>query len=177
MMLSVKIFRKRSSLAFKRDSGAPNDWHNNDGVNSQDVFELLDGDAVIFSCPAQTVANAEGLIDGVHEYDTLAPGKFQIRTFVEPRAFRCDVHGIVGALTLHGDLIGPDSCTPTNPSRWLIHDWKNHADPPTDTRVAWSAGCIVLPDACLETFNGFLRGHGLTHGDHIPAEIIEEGDS
>jgi hypothetical protein len=187
-MLKYKIFRKAASLNFKRDPSAPNDWHNNDGVNSQDILELCDDDEVIFSCPSQTVSNAEGLIKGAHEYDTIAPGKFFIRAFVDPRAFKCQPHGIVGATTKHGDLIRSDvdkhgkptekdSTTGSNLSRWLVHDWKDHNNPPKDTRVAWSAGCFVEPDADLVRLNTILLARGVKPYALIPAELFEESKS
>jgi len=176
-MLNIRIFRKFISLSYRRDPPGPDAWHTQDANNSLDVFEFLDDDKVLMTSAAQTVANAEGLIDGVHEYDTIAPGEFSICAYVEQREFKCFPHGIVGAITKRGEPILADSTTLTNKSRWLVHDWKNHTDPPVDTRVAWSAGCIVLPDEGLTQFNKLLDDNGVLPGILIPTELFEEGES
>jgi hypothetical protein len=182
-MLSIKIIRKKISYAYQRDPSKGFDWHNNDANNSLDDFWVFDDIHRIMVCSVQTVSNAEGLIDGVHFYDTIKPGRFFLRAFVDPRAFKCQPHGIVGARTLHGDLIvaslgknglpdDDDSTTATNKSRWLMHDLKNHDG--VDTRVAWSAGCIVVPDRDLDSFNTLLSGHGVKKFDLIPVDLLDE---
>jgi hypothetical protein len=119
----------------------------------------------------QTVANLEGLDPGVHIYDTIAPGPFKLRFRVDPRDFQCQPNGICNAVTLRGDVIGDDSCTATNKSRWLNHDWefpKSSGKPAgQDTRVAWSAGCFVQPDLELRQFNAALIAQGVKPGDLI----------
>ena len=174
MALHIRIVRKLASLNYKRNPPALDAWHTNDANNSLDEFTLLDGETVLFHCHAQTVANMEGLDDGVHEYDTIAPGSFGLRAFVEPRAFKCQPHGIVYAKTKRGDVVRSDSTTKANASRWLVHDWKNHDG--VDTRVAWSAGCFVLRDTDLEAFSSVLRLRGVKPGDVIPGDLFEEGD-
>lgn len=108
--------------------------------------------------------------------DTIAPGPFAVRLFVEQRDFWCDPHGIIRAKTLGGEVIGEDSTTPTNKSRWLIHDWQKHrsaAPKGTDTSVAWSAGCFVELDAKLAELNNILRGRGYKTGDVIEGVLVE----
>lgn len=176
-MLKIIVTRKLASLSYLRDPRSGFDWHNNDANDSLDSFTLQDADTeeTLFSCRAQTVANLEGLDPGVHFYDTLAPGPFRLRAFVDPRAFKCQPHGIVGAVTKHGDQIGDDSTTPANKSRWLMHNWMDHNG--ADTRVAWSAGCIVVPDADLDRFNALLSERGVQAGELIEGMLFEEGDS
>jgi hypothetical protein len=189
-MLKISVYRCRASLEYQRDPNAGFDWHNSDHHNSLDTFSVLDDQTnqIIFSAKAQTVANAEGLIAGVHFYDTIAPGKFQLRAFVDPRAFKCQPHGIVNAITKRGEYIladppgngtpgEDDSTTLTNQSRWLVHDWRNHANPPQDTRVAWSAGCFVIADADLDRLNILLHDKGVIPGDLIDGILQEEGES
>jgi hypothetical protein len=171
--MKVRVIRRVASWNY-RHPGA-DAWHQQDANNSRDLFEVYDDQGILLQrLYCQTVANAEGLIAGVHEYDTILPGRFQIKAFVDPRSFKCQPHGIIGATTKHGEQIADDSTTETNKSRWLIHDWKNHDG--TDTRVAWSAGCIILQDADLESFNSLLRSSGINPGDLIDAELFEEVD-
>ena len=168
MNLNIIVYRARASLKYQRDPAKGNDWHNNDANNSMDTFVLKNEDTgtVLFTCKVQSVANAEGLIAGVHQYDTLAPGPFALKAFVAQRAFACQPHGIVNALTLRGDHIDLDSVTADNLSRWLMHDWRGHDG--KDTRVAWSAGCLVVADADLERFSAILRLQGINPGNIIP---------
>lgn len=242
--MQVKVFRKRISLSYLKDPSKPFDWHNNDANNALDVLEVYDdsGERAIVSA-VQTVANMEGLSPGVHFYDTIIPGKFFLRYGVEPRAFRCQPLGIVGATTRNGDFVmgevkacrtcqflnrtsgkcegyetprdalplgacskfrlwsdlahrqpitaledqpapewlgvmptDNDSTTVSNKSRWLEHDRKDHDG--KDTRVAWSAGCIVhRDDADLEAINALCASSGIKPGDLIPCELFEEGES
>jgi len=172
MDLNIRIHRKAASFQYMRWPERPPAWDNNDGNNSLDRFELfLEGD-VILSCPVQTVANLAGISVAVHASDTIAAGEFFIRAFVHPRLYKCRPHGIVGARTLKGDLIGADSTTDTNKLRWLVHDWKNYSN--VETRVAWSAGCFVLPIKALELFNQTIITHGVKKGQLVPCSLIEE---
>lgn len=182
-MLHIHILRKKISHQYQRDPSKGFAWDNNDFNNSLDDFWVFDDDDKIMVCSVQTVANAEGLIAGVHHYDTLAPGSFFLRAFVDPRSFKCQPHGIIGATTIKGDAImksvdksgvptDDDSTTSNNKSRWLMHDLKNHLG--VDTRVAWSAGCIVAHDPDLDSFNTLLLGHGVERFDLIPVELEEE---
>ncbi len=207
--MHVRIIRKLESLKYLRDPGAPFDWHNNDGNNALDSLEVFEEDGTLaIRTSVQTIANMEGLDPGVHFSDTIVPGKFSLRYGVDPRSFRCQPFGIVGATTRNGDLIiaeiAPekktaendsavpeekpaanqfasgkptenDSTTATNKSRWLVHDRKDHIG--VDTRVCWSAGCVVFQDnSALEAFNLLCATSGLKPGDLIPAELFEEVD-
>jgi hypothetical protein len=178
--MSLKIIVQRASLSLRplRNPIAGPAWDNNDGNNSLDLLTLFDGDTPLFSCHAQTVANLEGLDPGVHYYDTIAPGPFQLRFRVDPRDFQCQPNGICNTKTLAGDAIGADSTTAANKSRWLNHSWqfpRSSGKPPTeDTRVAWSAGCFVMKDADLIQFNSILAARGVNPGDLIDGILEQE---
>lgn len=160
----ITVIRRPESLLFKRWPRKPDDWGNNDDNNSLDHFAFEDdletagGSHLLFECKAQTVSN----IPGGRFLHTLAPGPFQLRLFVDPRAFRGRVHGICNALDLEGQQIDGRSIQPIvgkhgepiSLDRWLMHDWQKHApaEDGEDTRVAWSAGCIVVPDLDLMRF-------------------------
>jgi hypothetical protein len=171
MSLKIIVIRSRLSLSYMRDPAKPAAYDNNDGNNSLDQFTLFDGDTPLFSCRAQTVSNLEGLDAGVHYMDTVAPGPFTLDFQVPPRAFQCKPNGICNTKTLAGDIIGADCTTLTNKSRWLNHDWEFPAGsghpPGQDTRVAWSAGCFVVPDLDLRKFNATLINLGIQPGDLI----------
>lgn len=186
--LVIRITRSRLSLQPLRDPAKPADWSNSDGNNSLDQFGLYADDGVaenryipLFTCHAQTVCNLEGLAAGSQSVDaryedTIAPGPFELRAFVEPRQFWCQPHGVCNARTLGGDAINGNCVTRTNPNRWLMHDWRKLKPQPDaqDCRVAWSAGCIVVADADLERFSQLLLHYGITPGDLISGEIIME---
>jgi hypothetical protein len=179
MSLFIHISRCRLSLQYKRKPDAPSAWDNNDGNNSLDTFTLFDGDTKLFACLAQTVANLEGLSDGVHFYDTVAPGSFQLVYQVDQRDYQCRPNGICNCKTLRGDVVGPDCTTATNKDRWLHHDWEfpRSSGKPAgqDTRVAWSAGCFVVPDLDLRKFNAILENVGVKPGDLISGILEMEG--
>ena len=175
--MKFRVIRKKSSYDYKVKPTVDGDWDNQKQNNSQDRLQLLeDTGELVFDCPSQTVANLETLDDGVHFLDTIAPGPFSIKLFVDPRDFWCQPHGIIRAKTLGGDEIGDDSTTATNQARWLAHDWEKHksaAARGSDTSVAWSAGCFVEPDANLTKLNFLLLSRGYKMGDIIDGELIE----
>ena len=177
MILIVR--RNLLSYQYRRDASKPAAWGNNDANNSLDLLTLYDDTTPLFSCRLQTVSNLEGLDPGVLYQHTLAPGTFQLRFQVPKRAFYCDVNGLCNAKTLGGDTIGPDSVRLGHPDdpRWLNHDWEfpsNTGRPAgQDTRVAWSAGCFVMPDVDLIEFNHYLAQHGVKAGDLVDG-ILED---
>lgn len=177
MSLHILVVRKKLSLQYLRNPSKPPDWGNNDANNSGDTWALLDGDTLLFSGPVQTVANLEGLDPGVKFTDTIAPGTFQLRYQVEQRDFQCQPNGLCLCRTMAGDWIDLNSVTPSNPSRWLNHDWEfpRSSGKPAgqDTRVAWSAGCFVQPDLDLRKCNAILAQRGVKPGDMIPG-VLEE---
>lgn len=175
--MKFRVIRKKSSYDYKFTPSQPGDWDNQKRNNSQDRLQLLeDTGELVFDSPSQTVANLETLDAGVHFLDSVAPGPFSIRLWVEQRDFWCWPHGIIRAKTMGSDQIDENSVTPTNISRWLVHDWQKHrsaAPQGTDTSVAWSAGCFVEPDAKLKELGQILTGRGYKSGDIIDGELIE----
>ena len=174
--MNIKIQRNKASYDYRRDPSKPFAWDNNDNNNSLDTFILFDDDGIeLMRTPIQTVSNTEGIIGGDKFLDTVAPGGFYIKTDVERRSFYPRIHGIVSAKTMAGELIGQDSTTPTNQSRWLVHDWQKlkPVGPGQDTRVAWSAGCFVMPDAALVHFGQIIDAHQLPAGSLITG-ILED---
>lgn len=175
--MKFRVIRKKSSYDYKYQLSLNGDWDNQKKNNSQDRLQLLEDDGtLVFDSPSQTIANLETLDAGIHFTDSIAPGTFAIKLFVEQRDFWCQPHGIIRAKTLAGDTIDNNSVTPTNKSRWLVHDWQKHrsaAPQGTDTSVAWSAGCFVEPDAQLSALNQLLLGRGYKEGDIIDGELVE----
>ena len=178
-MLNIRIVRKKASLEYRRDPNAPFDWHNNDANNSLDQFFVKDGDKILFICPVQSVSNMEGLDPTVHFYDTIAPGDFYLKAFRAeqyPTQHYGRIHGVVRATTLNGDVINDDSVTTTNSSPWLVHDWTKIKpnNPNQDTRVAWSAGCLVITDYGLEKLGGFFDQYSIKAGALVPVRLTME---
>ena len=176
-MLTIKIFRYKKSLDY-RNGAIPTTgmdlWHVNDSHNSLDYFEVLDEGKVIFHCPAQTVSNMEGLDPDVHFTDTIKEGPLILKAFVDPRQHQGRVHGICRTYTMAGDYITSDSTTAKNKLRWLCHDWQVLKPKMGDTRVAWSAGCIILSDKDLEDLGILFDGYGITPDILITGELIQE---
>jgi hypothetical protein len=180
----IHVYRRPESLHFKRWPDKSDDWGNNDANNSLDRFvyeddlETAGGSHLLFECKAQTVSN----IPGGRFENTLAPGPFQLRLFVDPRAFRGRIHGICNASDIEGDTINDKSIQsvqgkhgePISYDRWLMHDWQKHAPAPEgeDTRVAWSAGCIVIPDLDLMRFGIIMDELYRLAGELIDGEIV-----
>lgn len=177
-MISIKVVRQVASLTPKRWPEKPDDWGNNDGNNSLDDFAIYDGLMRLFSCSAQTVVN----IPGGRYLDTIAPGPFQLRAFVEPRKFYGRIHGICNTFDLEGQQIDGRSIQPVpgkdgaplSIDRWLMHDWqKLRPSPPMQlTRVAWSAGCFVVLPMVLVHIGFIFDQYGIQPGDFIPGELI-----
>lgn len=176
-MLHVVVTRKRCSYDYVRDKTKSFDWHNNDNNNAKDTYEIFDGATSLLRCPCQSVSNMEGL-DATSKFkDTIAPGTFQLKAFVEGRQHYGKVHGICGTKTIGGETIDQNSVTPTNKLRTLNHDWQklSPANPPgQDTRVAWSAGCLVIPDKDLEEVARIFTAFGVQPGQYVPAILVEE---
>lgn len=177
MALVIKIFRKKASLnPYKHES--KRDWSLNDANNSLDNYQLFEDSKVIFESKCQTVSNTEGIVPGAEYLSTLKPGKFYLRLWVEQRRFNCEVHGIIRAQTMKGDTINDASVVPWSGDRWLQHDWQKLKPQPAgqDTRVAWSAGCIILPTKEHARFNALLREKGKKPNDIIPIILTEESE-
>lgn len=169
---SVLIVRRRESYDYQRDKTRIADWGTNDKNNGLDSFLLYVDGMPRFEANCQTVANHPNS----RFNDTVAPGRFGIKLFVEPRLFSGKIHGIVGARDLEGDWIDFDSVQPTDLSRWLVHDnrelKKAPGDPDTTktTRVFWSAGCIVMAWESLAELNSIYTI--LKAPSVVPAELV-----
>lgn len=176
MNLELRIFRKELSLNPYRVSKLRS-WSNNDANNSLDRYVLIDGNEILFDSPVQTVSNCEGIVPGASYQDTIAPGEFELVLFQAQRKFNCPVHGIRRTKTIGGDYIGDDFCTINSTDRWLNHDWQKlkPQSPGIDCRVAWSAGCLILPTKRFAELNGIFVKLGLRSGFIIKGNLYMEG--
>jgi hypothetical protein len=179
--LFIRIIRKQASYKYKFDMQKIDSWENNKANNSLDDFILFVDEARMFVSKCQTIAN----IPFGRYMDTIAPGLFQIKCFVENRMKYGKIHGIINTFDLDGQKINEDSVeivkgkdgAPIDLARWLIHDWQSNKPKPEfyDTSVAWSAGCFVMPDNNLEVLGTLLSGsYNIKPGDIINGELIEE---
>lgn len=178
-MINILVIRKQESLNYKRSVPGPDLWHTNDNNNCLDSWIVQNDSIELFRCKCQTISNMEGLDPDVRFYDTISPGNFFIKAFRYKQYYTSHygrIHGIVGAITLHGDFINDDSVTKTNKTPWMVHDWQRLKPiaPGTDTRVAWSAGCIVLTDAGLVKTGDIFDANGIKPGDKVPCKLIME---
>lgn len=179
-MLNILIKRNIKSYDFKQNPQEKSSFENNWKNNSLDSFLLRDDKAIIFECKCQTVANycfgTMATADTVEYGDTIAPGDFTIKTFVEPRNFHGDIHGIVETRDIDGQWINHNAMQITEDGyqngRFLIHD-KFSFKTGEDTRYSWSAGCFILSSGDLRTFNSFLFDYKVQPGELIPG-ILEE---
>ena len=169
MNLKILIYRHKISHRYKRKPDEPDGWWNNDYNNMRDEFSLWAGEQRLFYAKCQTVANIPG---GRYE-DTIAPGPFKLKLFVEPRAFHCRIHGIVDAYDLEGQYVDFESVQDNDKNRWLVHDTqKLKPNPPGQlTRVAWSAGCFILEPKRLEELNTIFESYKLGPGDIVAGEL------
>lgn len=178
--LFVRVDRKKLSYEYKRYASLDDSWSNNDKNNMLDDFILFYNEALLFKAKCQSIAN----IPNGRFLDTLAPGKFQIKCFVENRNYYGRIHGIINAYDLDGQLINENSIetvkgkngAPIDFTRWLIHDTQKQKpnSPNILTRVAWSAGCLIMAPGDLEAFNEILDAYKVIPGELLNAEIVEE---
>jgi len=171
-MLFIRVERDTRSYNYKKNPKAKDAWDNNDGNNGLDTLSLFDYESCLFTVKCQTVAN---IPDG-RFVDTIAPGPFLIKCFLDKRNFYCDVHGICDTVDLENEYITKDSIQASNNLRWLIHDdQKLKPNSPNQlTRVLWSAGCFVLHKSDLEGLNDLLRAYGIKPGDTIDGELLDK---
>jgi hypothetical protein len=179
--LFIRVVRKQDSYKYKFDMAKIDSWENNKANNSLDDFILFVDEARMFTSKCQTVAN----IPFGRYTDTIVPGPFQIKCFVENRMKYGKIHGIINTYDLDGQKIDENSVetvkgkdgAPVDLMRWLIHDWQSNKPKSAnyDTSVAWSAGCFVMSDNNLETFGSLLSGsYGIKPGDIINGELVDE---
>lgn len=179
-MVKIEIIRRLCSYDFKADKSKPDSFENNWKNNSLDWLVLKENENELLRVKCQSVANycfgAMATADSVAHGDTVAPGFFTVRCFVEPRNFHGEIHAITRTRDLDGQWINHEAMQTTGKGfqngRWLIHDrfsFKTNSD----TNHAWSAGCFILSSADLERLNAVLHALKLQPGDEILGEVIE----
>lgn len=180
-MVNLQVERKRQSYDFKANRSKPDSFENNWKNNSLDRIVIRDGIAELCHFRCQTVANycfgAMATASTVTWGDTIAPGSFTVKAFVPPRNFHGEIHAITQTKDIDGEWIDHEAMQAAKNGfqngRWLIHDrfsFRLNAD----TSYAWSAGCIIMSSADLETFNRILRKLGISPGCLIPGTLIED---
>ena len=170
--IKIKILRDKLSYDFKYDENK-NDYKNNIRNNSIDTILILNSRkrAIFVSREVQTVAN--------HPHfdflDTIAPGKFKMRCFVEQRKYHGRIHGIVSARDLENQEIDCYSMQVENgyqKGRWLIHDrWSFEKE--RDLFNGYSGGCFVMSSRDLFNFNRVLERYGVVKNDILNCSLIE----
>jgi hypothetical protein len=178
--LKIKIERNKRSYQFRADPSKPDSFDNNWKNNSLDFLILSDGDKEAIRVQCQTVANycfgGQRPGDTRPDGDTVAPGEFQVKCFVPPRAFHGEIHAVTSTRDLDGQWIDRNAMQTTaggfQNGRWLIHDrWSEKTR--CDTNFAWSAGCIILASDDLELLNSYFKFYDIKSGDVIPGELVE----
>ncbi|MCM1321633.1 MAG: hypothetical protein NC041_07165 [Bacteroides sp.] len=180
--LKIEIWRDKRSYDFRADKSKPDSFENNWLHNSIDRIFLFQGNKILFTANCQSVANycfgAMASGDKLPHGDTIAPGKFTVRCFAEPRNFHGEIHAITNATDLDGQRIDRNamqiSAKGFQNGRWLIHD-RFSKKIGRDTNYAWSAGCFILSSFDLAGFNEKLKEAGVKQGDRITGEVIEQG--
>ncbi|MCL2210194.1 MAG: hypothetical protein FWC19_06480 [Treponema sp.] len=180
-MINIRVERKRQSYNFKADPSKPGSFENNWKNNSLDSIIIRDDHVVLALYRCQTVANycfgAMASAATVEFGDTIAPGNFTIKTFVEPRNFHGEIHGITRTRDIDGEWIDCNSMQTTKGGfqngRFLVHD-RYSFKTNSDTNHAWSAGCFILSSIDLASFNQVLKTYNVKPGDLISGTLIEE---
>jgi hypothetical protein len=179
--MNIVVYRTRKSFDYKVDPFAPSSFENNWKNNRQDWLVIKDDKAEIFRCRCQSVANycfgKGATADTVSYGDTIYPGRFFLKCFVDPRDFFGEIHAITKTTDYDGQLIDRHAMQTTKDGyqngRWLLHSMysKKLGD---DTTYAWSSGCIITSSADLKAFNTVLHAYKIQPGETIEGEIIED---
>lgn len=180
--LKIEVWRDKRSYDFCADKSKPDSFENNWLHNSIDHILLFKEEEVLFTANCQSVANycfgAMSPGDNLPHGDTIAPGEFTVRCFVEPRDFHGEIHAITDCTDLDGQRIDRNamqiSAKGFQNGRWLIHD-RFSKKIGRDTNYAWSAGCFILSSKDLEALNEILKKQGVKPGDLIPGKVFELG--
>jgi len=169
-MLNVIVERKKSSFDCKFNKNL-NSFENNIKNNTKDILKLYQGDELLFECAVQSVANHPSVTTD----NSIRAGKFEIKLFVEKRAFWNNVHGICNTTTKNGIAINENSVNAGSPDRFLIHDKQKNkpALENTETRNAYSAGCLIIASVHMNMMNKILVNKGCKPGDVILGYVIE----
>ena len=169
-MLTLNVVRNKISYDYKFDK-QKNSYENNVKNNSKDVIVLLKDNRPIFKAFCQTTANHPEFSFG----DTIRPGAFQVKCFVEHRQMHGEIHGIVNGYDLDGQKIDVFSMQVENgyqKGRWLIHDRFSFAKN-RDLNNAYSGGCFIMSSTDLVRFNEALRNLGVMPGTVINGNLME----
>ena len=177
--ITIKVERDKLSYDFKINP-KKSSFENNYKNNSLDWICIREGNKEYARFRCQTVANYcfgdNATADTVDFGDTIAPGEFFVKCFVEPRKFHGQIHGIIRTRDLDGQWINHESMQTTDKGfqngRWLIHD-RYSEKIGKDTNYAWSAGCFILASRDLEVFNKILVSFGVKPGDEIHGFLEE----
>jgi hypothetical protein len=177
--LFIRVERKLASYNYKFNINKPDSWDNNIANNMLDDFTFFVDEARMLWVKCQSISN----IPGGRFNDTIVPGPFQIKCFVDNRMKYGKIHGIINTYDLEGQRINENSVetivgkngAPIDLTRWLVHDLqKNKPElPNVDTKVAWSAGCIIMSDVNLEVLGVLLDAYKVMPGDIIDGELVE----
>lgn len=178
-MLKIIVQRSKSSYHYKYKPAQESGFDNNCKNNARDWLVLMYNDKELFRCRCQSVHNYDwgrNKSNGKLAYgDTIAPGKFQVRLFADPRKYHGEVHEIINAVDMDGHKINSMAMQIVRGEyygRWLIHDRYSNVSG-HDMAYAWSAGCIILRSTDLVFFNNALISAGCAKGDIIAGEIFE----
>lgn len=180
-MLNIRLIRNLKSYDFRADINKPDSFENNWKNNSLDRLILRDDNANLCNFRCQSVANycfgSQLTATTVAHGDTIAPGNFTLKAFVQPRSFHGEIHAITRTRDIDGEWIDHEAMQTARNGfqngRWLVHD-RFSFKTGEDTRYAWSAGCFILSSDDLETFNSLLKMYEVKPGDLIPGLIIED---
>ena len=172
MKLEYRIIRRKLSYDYKYDSNL-NTFSNNIKNNMRDILKLIDIDTGndLFICnQVQTVANHPKM----KLSDTVKIGNFQVKHFVDKRAYINDVHGIINGTDINNQSIDNYSMQQDEKryiGRWLIHDT---FDPKLQRETSgYSGGCFIMKPDKLKQLNNILILAGIKKNDIIDG-ILEE---
>lgn len=147
----------------------------NNAIDAMYIVNESDKKKILWAFPrVQTVANHPDF----SFKDTIAPGKFEVELFVDPRKFHGEIHGIINAKDMEGQKINEYSMQIDNgyqKGRWLIHD-RYSFEKERELRSAYSGGCFILFEHELIKLNAILRSFGYKKGDILKG-ILKEGES
>ncbi|OHD14388.1 MAG: hypothetical protein A2086_03325 [Spirochaetes bacterium GWD1_27_9] len=169
--LSIIIERNKKSYDYKYNSKR-NDLANNSKNNSLDTLILYQNGKEVFRHKRMQTVSNYNLFDSYD--DTIAPGKFKMKHFVEKRAYTEDIHGIFDCYDIEGQYIKEDSTQIDDGIR--KGRYLGHSDEHKGKAVGccYSAGCIMfLGPENLVAYNKKVRELGVKDGDVICGEIRE----
>lgn len=131
-----------------------------------------DNDGIVFKTVSlQTVANHPEM----KFEDTVAPGKFAIQCFINPRKFHGSIHGIVGAVDLEGQAIDKYSMQVENgfqKGRWTVHDrWWTEMN--RELNHGYSGACFIMGVSDLSMLANILYKHDIHRKFIIPCLLVE----